>query len=102
MFYRFLRAVIAFALGLFYKLRVQGLGADVSGPVIFVGNHPNSIIDPALIFVITDRKVTFLAKAPLFKTPVFAQILKGIDALPVFRKADDPAQMNKNEGTFEA
>lgn len=102
MFYRLVRAVVAFALRLFYRLKVNGRDEHLDGPVIFVGNHPNSLIDPALVFVITGRKVTFLAKAPLFHTPVIGWMLRGLDALPVFRKQDDPAQMGKNEGTFEA
>ncbi len=102
MFYRFVRAVVRFAIRLFWRVQVQGRIPAIDGPVIYVGNHPNSLIDPALVFVITERPVTFLAKAPLFRTPVIAQILRGLDALPVYRKQDDPTQMNKNEGTFEA
>lgn len=102
MFYRFVRAVISFALSLFYRLKVHGGTEGLDGPIIFVGNHPNSLIDPALVFVITERKVTFLAKEPLFRTPGIGQILKGLDALPVFRRQDDATQMGKNEGTFEA
>jgi 1-acyl-sn-glycerol-3-phosphate acyltransferase len=101
-FYRFVRAVIGFALRLFYRLRINGSREQFTGPVIFVGNHPNSLIDPALVFVITDRPVTFLAKAPLFQVPVMGWLLRGLDALPVFRKQDGPADMGKNEGTFEA
>jgi 1-acyl-sn-glycerol-3-phosphate acyltransferase len=48
---------------------------DFSGPVMFVGNHPNSLIDPALVFVITDRQVTFLAREPLFRAPVLGWLL---------------------------
>ncbi len=102
MFYRFVRAVVAFALGLFYRLEVVRRLDDLSGPVMFVGNHPNSLVDPALVFVLTDRPVTFLAKEPLFRTPVFGWVLKGLGALPVFRKQDHPGKMEKNEGTLEA
>ncbi len=102
MFYAFVRAVVGFALRLFYRLEVNARPIPETGPVIFVGNHPNALVDPALIFVITSRPVTFLAKAPLFKTPVIGQMLRGLSALPVYRKQDDPAQMGKNEGTFEA
>ena len=101
-FYRFVRAVISFALGMFYRIKVERAPADLEGPIIFVGNHPNSIIDPALVFVITSRKVTFLAKEPLFRAPVFGWILRGLDALPVYRKTDHPGQTAKNEGTFDA
>lgn len=105
MFYAFVRAVVNFALRLFYRVNVtvkEGQTVPHDGPVMFVGNHPNALIDPALVFCITGRKVTFLAKAPLFKMPVIGWLLKGLDALPVFRKQDDPTQMAKNEGTLDA
>ena len=72
------------------------------GPVIFVGNHPNALVDPALVFVITSRPVTFLAKAPLFRLPLIGWLLRGLRALPVYRKQDNPGLMAQNEGTFEA
>ena len=102
MFYRFVRSVVSFALRLFYRVKVNAGRADFDGPVMYVGNHPNGLIDPALIFVISRRHVTFLAKAPLFKMPGIGQILKGLGALPVYRKQDDPTLMAKNEGTLEA
>ncbi len=100
MFYRLVRRLVAFALSLFYRVEVVRRTDDLSGPVLFVGNHPNSLIDPALVFVITDRPVTFLAKEPLFRVPVFGQVLRGLGALPVYRKVDHPGQMEKNEGTL--
>ena len=42
---------------------------------MLVGNHPNGLVDPALVFVITDRHVTFLAKEPLFRMPLIGRIL---------------------------
>ena len=102
MFYRLMRAVVNLALRLFYRLHVGGAEIDLEGPVIFVGNHPNGLIDPGLVFVLTARQVTFLAKAPLFKTPLVSWLVKGIGALPVYRKQDDPSQMGKNEGTLDA
>lgn len=102
MFYRFVRATIRFALGLFYRLQVVFRAQDLDGPVMFVGNHNNSLIDPALVFVITARQVTFLAREPLFRAPVFGWVLRGLGALPVYRKQDHPGLMEKNEGTLEA
>jgi 1-acyl-sn-glycerol-3-phosphate acyltransferase len=101
-FYRFVRATIRFALGLFYRLQVVFRGQDLDGPVMFVGNHNNSLIDPALVFVITARQVTFLAREPLFRAPLFGWVLRGLGALPVYRKQDHPGLMEKNEGTLEA
>ncbi len=102
MLYRFVRAVMSFALGMFYRTQVTRSTDDLEGPLMFVGNHPNSIIDPALVFVITQRKVTFLAREPLFRVPVFGFILRGLGALPVYRKQDHPGLMEKNEGTLDA
>nr|WP_217439856.1 lysophospholipid acyltransferase family protein [Myxococcus sp. CA056] len=87
---------------LFYRVKVNAPGAEPEGPVLFVGNHPNGLIDPALVFILTRRKVTFLAKAPLFRMPVLGWLLKGLDALPVYRKQDDPTKMGGNEGTLDA
>src|SRR5262249_40189364 len=101
-FYRVVRAIVRFALHLLYRVRVHASPAEVAGPVIYVSNHPNGLVDPALIFVITPRPVTFLAKAPLFQVPLLGQILKGLRALPVYRKQDDAHLMSQNEGTLEA
>jgi glycerol-3-phosphate O-acyltransferase/dihydroxyacetone phosphate acyltransferase len=100
-FYRLVRGIVAFALRLFYRVEVVRQSQDLSGPVMFVGNHPNSLIDPALVFMITDRPVTFLAREPLFRMPVMGWLLKGLDALPVYRKQDHPGLMEKNEGTLD-
>ncbi|WP_426736378.1 lysophospholipid acyltransferase family protein [Myxococcus faecalis] len=102
MFYACVRAVVAVCLRLFYRVKVNASGAEPEGPVLFVGNHPNGLIDPGLVFILTRRKVTFLAKAPLFRMPVIGWLLKGLDALPVYRKQDDPTKMSGNEGTLDA
>ncbi len=102
MFYRIVRAVISLALRMFYRLLVTRRVEDASGPVLYVGNHPNSLLDPALVFVVTERPVTFLAKEPLFRAPLFGMLLRALGALPVYRKQDHPGQMEKNEGTLDA
>lgn len=102
MIYAFTRSVVSFAIRLFYRLEVNAPTVPQQGPVIFVGNHPNALVDPALVFVITDRHVTFLAKEPLFRMPIIGWLLRGMRALPVYRKQDTGADMSKNEGTFAA
>ena len=101
MLYPVLRAVVAFALRSFYRLEVRAVpGAPVptEGPVLFVGNHPNGMVDPAILFAVLPRQVTFLAKSTLFQLPVLGALLRGLGALPVYRKQDDPSLMTKNEG----
>jgi glycerol-3-phosphate O-acyltransferase / dihydroxyacetone phosphate acyltransferase len=58
-----------------------------TGPLIFTPNHPNSLIDPLLLFFLSPPfRLRFVAKAPLFKVPVFGSILRSIGAIPVVRK----------------
>jgi glycerol-3-phosphate O-acyltransferase / dihydroxyacetone phosphate acyltransferase len=101
-FYGFVRTLVALLLRLFYRVKVHAPQARTEGPVIFVGNHPNGLIDPALVFILTRRQVTFLAKEPLFRLPIIGALLRGLGALPVYRKQDDPSQMGRNEGTLDA
>lgn len=104
MAYRVLRAVFSWLLRAWYRVaEVRGdralLGAE--GPVIYVANHPNGLIDPGLLFVLIERQVTFLAKAPLFAMPVLGGLLRALGCLPVYRKQDG-AQTAQNEGTLTA
>lgn len=101
MLYAAIRSLVAFALRLFYRVEVVSSVGDLSGPVMFVGNHPNSLIDPALVFIVTHRQVTFLAREPLFRVPVLGLVLRAIGALPVYRRQDHPGLMEKNEGTLQ-
>ncbi len=103
-FYTFVRALFGLAVRLFFRLGpvvdpARALGTP--GPVIFVGNHPNGLVDPALVFVLAERHVTFLAKEPLFRMPVLGALIKALGALPVFRKKDG-ADTAKNDGTLSA
>src|SRR4029077_10679801 len=71
-------------------------------PVIFVLNHPNALVDPVFLFCLTPRKVSFLAKAPLFRMPVIGYLVKALDSLPVYRKQDEGEDLSKNQETFTA
>ncbi|MDQ3263210.1 MAG: 1-acyl-sn-glycerol-3-phosphate acyltransferase [Myxococcota bacterium] len=102
MFYTCVRAIVGFAIRLFYRVKIGALPPQLGGPVMFVCNHPNSIVDPALLFAVLPRQITFLAREPLFRAPVFGWILRGLGALPVFRKQDHPGQTEKNQGTFDS
>ena len=56
----FLRVVVRV---FFRQIEVAGLeNVPREGPVIFAGNHPNSLIDPILIITSCGRKVHFAAK----------------------------------------
>ena len=60
-----------------------------SGPVIFTPNHPNALLDPLLMQSLLKKfRVRFVAKAELFKIPVFGSILRSLGAIPVTRRMD--------------
>ncbi|MBL8974611.1 MAG: 1-acyl-sn-glycerol-3-phosphate acyltransferase, partial [Myxococcales bacterium] len=66
-----LRTVVRHSFGLALRVffrRIEIVGAErvpATGPVIFVLNHPNALIDPAFLLCLAPRPVSFLAKAPL-------------------------------------
>jgi 1-acyl-sn-glycerol-3-phosphate acyltransferase len=73
-----------------------------TGPVLLVANHPNSLLDPAMVALAARRPVRFLAKAPLFTDPLVGFLVRGAGSIPVYRKSDDPSQVGRNEEMFRA
>src|SRR6266542_1775616 len=70
------------------------------GAVLFVANHPNSLLDPALIGFVAQRPVHFFAKAPLFDVPVFGALMRALGMVPAYRGQDDKAQVRRNLETL--
>ena len=96
---------------LFYaRIDVQGQAhLPGEGPVIYVLNHPNGILDPVLLMAALGRPVSFLAKSTLFGNPVGRWTMETFGALPVYRQRDKGLQggsrdagdmMARNEATF--
>ena len=87
------------AAGVFQKIERSGAPVP-DGPVLVVANHPNSLLDPLVVFRVAGRPTRPLAKAPLFEQRLVGTLLRGLGGLPVYRAQDDPAQMHRNEETF--
>ncbi|HEX5063504.1 MAG TPA: lysophospholipid acyltransferase family protein [Kofleriaceae bacterium] len=97
----------------FRQIEVVGLEhVPKTGPVLFAGNHPNSLIDPILIITTCGRKVHFAAKDALFKGRLMRAVLRGLGAVPIKRrddhdgkpraKTDPSAPPVDNDAAFEA
>jgi glycerol-3-phosphate O-acyltransferase / dihydroxyacetone phosphate acyltransferase len=100
---KFVVFIFSVALRLFFR-RIETVDRELAPkdePLIFVMNHPNGLIDPALVFVALPRKISFLAKSTLFRLPVISFLLKTVDALPLYRKVDAGEDVSKNSQTFE-
>ena len=100
---KFVVFIFSVALRLFFR-RIETVDREIAPknePLIFVMNHPNGLIDPALVFIALPRKISFLAKSTLFRVPVISFLLKTVDALPLYRKVDAGEDVSKNNETFE-
>ena len=104
MFRRILCAVLRLALRIYFR-RVEIVGVEnvpADKPVIFVLNHPNALVDPVFLLCLAPRRVSFLAKAPLFRMPVIGSLVRALDSLPAYRQQDAGEDVTRNRETFEA
>jgi 1-acyl-sn-glycerol-3-phosphate acyltransferase len=98
-FFPWVSRAAAFA---YYRIEYAGTPVPRVGPALLVANHPNSLLDPMLVVAAAGRRVRFLAKAPLFTDPKTGFLVRAAGAIPVYRRADDPAQMERNVDAFRA
>lgn len=101
---RIIVALVRLALRIYFqRIEVTGLEHVPSDtPVIFVLNHPNALVDPVFLLCLAPRRISFLAKAPLFRMPVIGYLVKAMDSLPVYRRQDEGEDVSKNQETFVA
>lgn len=98
-----IHAIISVALRLFFR-RIEAVNVErvpQSGAIIFVLNHPNGLVDPALVFVSLSRRVSFLAKSTLYDNPIGAFLLRTFEILPIYRRIDADAKTQSNSVTFD-
>ena len=85
---------------LFYRVDCVGQPPP-SGAALLLPNHPNSLLDPAVIWGTAGRDVRFLAKSTLFEGPL-RFLVAGAGAIPVYRKLDQGVDVSRNTETFAA
>jgi glycerol-3-phosphate O-acyltransferase/dihydroxyacetone phosphate acyltransferase len=101
---RIILDLLRFALRVYFR-RIEIIGLEhvpLNSPVIFVLNHPNALVDPVFLFCLAPRRVSFLAKAPLFRMPILGYFIRALDSLPVYRRNDEGEDVSRNEETFVA
>ncbi len=96
-------ALLNLILRIFYhRIEVAGVEHIPSdGPVIFVLNHPNGLIDPVFILCLAPRPVSLLGKSTLFKMPVIGWLCRALDTMPVYRQQDKGEDPKRNKETFQ-
>ena len=99
---RHLHGITSFAARTYYRITVAGESIPAAGPVLLVANHPNSLMDPALVAAVSQRPVRFLARAPLLEAPLTGWMLRAWGAIPIYRRSDDPEKIARNTEMFSA
>lgn len=97
-----LAALSSAAVRVFYRLEVQGPQVPREGPLLLFANHPNSLLDPAMVAAAAHRPVRFLAKSPLFSHGGVGWLVRAAGAIPVYRKIDDAGATARNVEMFKA
>src|SRR2546427_2375621 len=94
------RALARVLLAIFYRsTEVEDLGrVPASGPVLFVANHGNALIDPLVLVALLPRLPRFLAKHTLWSNPAVWPLLELAGALPVYRAHEGDTA--RNQETF--
>ena len=105
MLYRLVALFLQLVVRVFFR-QIEIAGKEnipIKGPVIFVGNHPNSLLDPVMIISTAHRRISFAAKDVLFKYLPLRVLFMALGAVPIRRKQDH-ADQNKldNNQAFEA
>lgn len=85
---------------LFYRVDCAG-SPPGTGALLLLPNHPNALLDPAVIWATAGRDVRFLAKSGLFEGPL-KPLVAGSGAIPVYRRIDEGADVSRNADTFSA
>ncbi|MBM7854642.1 1-acyl-sn-glycerol-3-phosphate acyltransferase [Desulfohalotomaculum tongense] len=95
MFYNLARIVMRVVLLILRRWEVTGLDNIPSqGGLIVVSNH-SSYWDPVAVGCALNRPVHYMAKAELFKIPVFGTVIRALKAFPVQRSRMDRAALRK-------
>ncbi len=94
-----LAPVCSLAVRVYYRFKVEGRAPE-AGPVLFVANHPNSLVDAMVVTAAAGRPVHFLAKATLFDEPLIGPLVRAGGAIPVYRRQDDPLLVDRNPDMF--
>ena len=89
------------AIRTFYRIDRTGEPLP-EGALLLVANHPNTLIDPAVIQTTAGRHVRFLAKSTLFRRNPLSLLVRGSGAIPVYRRIDPGADTGRNVEMFSA
>lgn len=85
-------------------MKVSGIeNVPKSGPIIFIANHPSTLLDPIVIGILMKRPIYFLAANEFMgKGLVNLALQKWFNMIPVFRPSTSPEKTSKNKDAFDS
>ncbi len=104
MLFNFLKLILKLALQIFFKEYkvISKTEIPTEGPLIVVGNHPNSFMDPIILSTLLEQDNRFIAKGTLFNSVFKDWFMRNITkSIPVYRKQDNPSKTQSNDAIFE-
>ena len=104
MVYVFLKYLLRLTLSSYFKIiKVSGKeNIPKEGPIIFVANHPSTLMDPIVIGAIVKPQIYFLAAAEFMGKGILPKIMGSLfNMIPVYRPDTLPNKAAKNSDVFE-
>jgi 1-acyl-sn-glycerol-3-phosphate acyltransferase len=100
--YSILKPIAVALMRLLFGLRTRGAQyIPAQGPFLIVANH-SSVLDPPLVGGACPRRLTFLAKAELFRVPGLGALIRRLGAQPLRREGADPAALRTAQRVLAA
>ncbi len=99
--YRFLRAIAHGINRAYWRVTVEGAErVPATGPVIVTPVH-RSFMDFFVASEVTKRKICYMAKEELWKSPRFGRLLESLGAFPVNRSGTDRLAIERAQQVLE-
>ncbi len=104
MIYVFLKYLMRLALNSYFKvIKVSGQeNIPKEGPILFVSNHPSTLMDPIVIGVFVKHEIYFLAAAEFMGKGIQKILMeKWFNMIPIYRASTQPKKTSNNKNVFE-
>ncbi|NND16113.1 MAG: glycerol acyltransferase [Eudoraea sp.] len=100
--YIVVKHIAQLALFLYYK-RVTLHHTDripQSGPILFLPNHQNALMDPLVMAAYSKRKPFFLTRSDVFANGILRAFFGFLQMMPIYRMRDGRSNLKNNEAIF--